>query len=571
MKISIAEPPTAARIGTLGTKDSRRSRNFNASIMEVSRHLHYKQPLIIGCFLAAVSGILLTLAFPGPGLDWLSWIAMVPLMVTIHTMPPKQAFYIGLVAGMVHFLSLLYWIVPTIQTYGGIPLVLSFSVLLLLCFYLSLYVGLFCAGMTLLNKTSASTSSFFRVSFWMPLGAAALWTGAEYLRARLFTGFPWGCLGYCLYTRLTLIQIADFSGVYGVSFVIVMVNASLARIWILRGRKKMAVSLIGSMLFCTLLVLALAGYGKLRQEEISAAMEHGQKTKVSVIQGNIDQADKWDLQYQESTVDTYCNLSRLAGVENPDLIVWPETALPFYYGLDRNLSRMVDECIKTVGTSFLVGSPALGKNAQGYTYTNRAHMIDSFSFVTGQYDKIHLVPFGEYVPLGRYLTFLGKLTAQAGDFSSGKKNALPLAYDNGSAGILICFEVIFPELARNMVNKGARILVTITNDAWFGRTSAPVQHFSMAVFRAVENKRAVARAANTGISGFIDPLGRIMATTSLYTRTVLTRSLSFVNTTTLYSRYGDWFAIICLVAMALVFMVKRIFRTNFLTFDDQEI
>ncbi len=509
--------------------------------------------LLSGAFSAAVSAILLTLAFPGPGLDWVAWVALVPLMVAVQGMAPKQAFYLGLGAGVVHFVSLLYWIVPTIQTYGGIPLVLALCVLVLLAFYLALYVGAFCAGTTL----------FPRHSIWMPLGAGALWVGGEYLRATLFTGFPWGLLGTCLYTRTTLIQVADVTGVYGVSFVIVVVNASLAMAWMLPGKKNSLGRVAGAMIPCVVALVLVVAYGRMRVAEIDLAMDGAEKTRVSVVQGNIRQADKWDLQYQESTVDIYCDLSLQAAAKQPDLIVWPETALPFYYGLDLVLSERVDQCIRQVKTWFLVGSPALGENSQGYTYYNRAHMINRFSVATDRYDKVHLVPFGEYVPLGRYLTFLGKLTAQAGDFTSGKKQSLPLRYDRGAAGVLICFEIIFPGLARSMVNNGAKIFVTITNDAWFGRTSAPVQHFSMAVFRAIENRRAVARAANTGISGFIDPLGRIVATTDLYTRTTLTRPLPMVNTVTLYSIAGDWFAMICLVAMALVFMVKRGFRTVF--------
>lgn len=509
--------------------------------------------LLLTAFLAAVSAILLTLAFPGPGLDWVAWIALVPLMVAVQGMAPKQAFNLGLGAGLIHFVSLLYWIVPTIQTYGGIPLVLAGSVLVFLAFYLALYVGMFCAGMTL----------FSRDSIWMPLGAGALWVGGEYLRASLFTGFPWGLLGSCFYTQTTLIQVADLAGVYGVSFVIVMVNAFLAGAWVRHGTKNSLGRVLVFMIPCVVVLVLVVAYGRMRVAEMEPAMDGAEKTRVSVVQGNISQTEKWDLQYQESTVDTYCDLSRQAAAEKPDLIVWPETALPFYYGLDRVLSERVDQCIRQVKTWFLVGSPALGENSRGYTYYNRAHMINRFSVTTDRYDKVHLVPFGEYVPLGRYLSFLGKLTTQAGDFTPGKKQSLPLRYDGGAAGVLICFEVIFPGLARNMVNNGAKILVTITNDAWFGRTSAPAQHFSMAVFRAIESRRAVARAANTGISGFIDPLGRIVATTELYTRTTLTRSLPMVNTVTLYSIAGDWFAMICLVAMALVFMVKRGFRNVF--------
>ncbi|MBI9087835.1 MAG: apolipoprotein N-acyltransferase [Desulfobacterium sp.] len=468
-------------------------------------------------------------------------------MVSVHGLESKQAFQAGLVAGMVHFLSLLYWIVPTIRVYGGVPLVLALPVLGLLALYLALYVALFCRGLKLFSPCSP----------WMPFGAGALWVAAEYLRASLFTGFPWGGLGYSLYTNLTIIQVADMAGVYGVSFVVVVVNACFALVWgaFRQGTRMGRMSL--SVLPVLLLVFLVVCYGRVRQETVHQAMDAADKIRVSVVQGNISQAVKWDQAYKESTVDTYCRLSQQAVAGAPDLIVWPETALPFYYGWDKDLSDRVDRCIRDSKTWFLVGSPALGEESSGYTYYNRAYMINRLSLVTGWYDKVHLVPFGEYVPLGRYLPFLGKITAQAGDFSSGSPDAGPLVFGKGSAGVLTCFEVIFPSLARNMVTRGAKILVTITNDAWFGYTSAPAQHFSMAVFRAVENRRAVARAANTGISGFIDPLGRILDATDLYTEAVQTRSLPQVEIKTLYSAAGDWFAVICVIAIILVFMVKR--------------
>jgi len=183
-------------------------------------------------------------------------------------------------------------------------------------------------------------------------------------------------------------------------------------------------------------------------------------------------------------------------------------------------------------------------------------MINRSGIVTGAYDKIHLVPFGEYVPFGKYLTFLGKIIAQAGDFSPGKKDAAPLEFKDTSAGILICFEIIFSDLARRTVNNGADIIVTITNDAWFGYTSAPLQHYSMAVFRAVENRRAVARAANTGISGFIDPTGTMTETSRLFEATGLTRPLPCLKSKSFYTRSGDLFSLICLVAILMLFVIK---------------
>ena len=305
------------------------------------------------------------------------------------------------------------------------------------------------------------------------------------------------------------------------------------------------------------LYYGFAKFNLIKKTDKNAAM-----VKVAVIQGNIKQSAKWDKSFKKLSVEKYCRLSDLASRDNPGLIVWPETALPFYFPVDQKFSCIVNQCIKKSRAAFLIGSPAFKRDKGELKFFNRAYMVNEQAVITGKYDKVHLVPFGEYVPFGKYLTFLGKLTAQAGDFSAGKKNFIPLEFEGKKAGILICFEIIFPDLARKFVNNGADILVTITNDAWFGRTSAPFQHFSMCVFRAVENRRSLARAANTGISGFIAPTGNILITSGLYKETFLTEKLSCLKMKTFYTRYGDLFALICLIAIPVIFMINIDFHIN---------
>jgi apolipoprotein N-acyltransferase len=221
------------------------------------------------------------------------------------------------------------------------------------------------------------------------------------------------------------------------------------------------------------------------------------------------------------------------------LIVWPETAVPFYMFHDKLLTEMVLQGIKSVDADFVIGSPAV-KTENGRTdYFNRAYLITSDGAVAGQYDKVHLVPFGEYVPLKRFLPFVGKMVAQVGDFKPGRRGET-LLWNDKPLGMLICYEAIFPGLARDMVRNGAQLLVNITNDAWFGRTSAAYQHYSMSVLRSVETRRFQVRAANTGISGFIDPAGRILAASDLYVDATLTADIGLLTGRTLYSRWGDW-------------------------------
>ncbi|MFO7749587.1 MAG: apolipoprotein N-acyltransferase [Desulfobacteraceae bacterium] len=517
---------------------------------------------------AVVSGFLLTLAFPKANCAWLAWVAMVPLLVWSAGSKKKKpvqgrkAFNAGLAFGMAHFLTLLYWIVNTVAVYGGLPWVAALSVLVLLCFYLSLFPALF---LLLLTR-------FPMDSMLMPLRAAGLWVGLEYLRSSLFTGLPWGLAGYSQSMNTELIQVADVAGVYAVSFILVYSNAAVAGIWCMAAgsHKRWTGAVVKKQLFLMVsLVLILGsawGYGKTSIAAVDRTMVRSGTKRVTLVQGNIPQDHKWDKAFKEATVKTYCDLSRKAaatGKEKPDLIVWPETALPFYYGWDKKFSSMVDACIKEVNTAFIIGSPAFEPRQTGNLFYNRAFLVNRAGGVTGTYDKIHLVPFGEYVPFGRYLSFLGKITAQAGNFTPGSRAAAPLVFKDARVGMLICFEIIFPSLARSAVGSGADFLVTITNDAWFGLTSAPYQHFSMAVFRAVENRRSVVRAANTGISGFIDPAGRVGKTTALGEKQILTGAIATLNQATFYTIAGDLFAFFCMGGIVaeqlLAFRTRRHF------------
>jgi len=512
--------------------------------------LKFKSRIIImnlKYFPSVCSGLLLFLAFPGAELWPLAFVAMVPWFVSMESMSEKSCFYTGLVTGFIWFAGLLYWIIPTLDTYGGLNPGASVSILCILCFYLSLYPAMFAF---LLKKTHLPP--------WIrPLYAGCLWTSLEYIRAHAFTGFPWGELGYSQYRNLGFIQIADIAGVYGVSFVIVAVNCAFAQL--VSGFKKNCVTKnLVSVMISTALVICTMVYGHLKINRVEKQMKTASKASVMVVQGNINQDIKWSREFKTKTVEKYIRLTA-EGLKSasPDLVVWPETALPFYYGPDRKLSDRVDQCIRKSKTNFLVGTPAFESGRNGMRYYNRACMINRFSIVTGIYDKTHLVPFGEYVPFGRYLKFLGKLTAQAGDFSSGPASFEPLRFKKHKTGVLICFEIVFPHISSGFVKNGADILTTITNDAWFGTTSAPDQHFSIAVFRAVENRRSIARAANTGISGFIDPTGRILARTSLFCAQTLERTIPAMTEITFYTRHGDLFALGALVAICLAFMIKQ--------------
>ena len=504
------------------------------------------KPFLLKYFPALTSGLFLTLSFPETGLPYLAFYDLVQWFVSLQSMSPKESFYSGLITGLFFFLSLIYWIVPTVHIYGGLNLVLAIATHSLLCFYLALYPATFAF---LLKKIDPE-------SVFAPLLASCLWTSLEYIRTYAFTGFSWGTLGYSQYKNLSLIQIADFSGVYGVSFLIVLLNYLPATIWVMIKKGILQKKHFIPAAYTLFLVAGAYFYSIQKINTIDVQIKTAQKTTIMVVQGNIKQDLKWDAAFKARTIKKYVHLSNAALKTNPELVIWPETALPFYYGFDRALSNRVDQCVRSLKTNFLVGSPAFKSEKNQIRFYNRAYMLNRFSIVTGTYDKHHLVPFGEYVPLGDYLKFLGKITAQAGDFSTGDTTFTPLKFNDHKTGVMICFEILFPSIASQFVKNGADILTTITNDAWFGDTSAARQHFSIAVFRAVENRRTVARAANTGISGFIDPKGKILETTVLFTEKTVTRQVPALNRISFYTKYGDIFAMGSIVAICMAFMLK---------------
>lgn len=485
--------------------------------------------------LAMLSAILLTLAFPKVDFGWLAWLALAPLLLAVRKVRFKTGFLLGFTFGLVHNISLVYWTVHTMHQYGNIPLVQAIFVLILLAAYLSLYPALFTAVLAWLRPSPG------RLIYMAP----AIWVVLELVRDRLFTGFPWELLGYSQYKYLWLIQVADLFGVYGVSALIVAANAVVAVAllsWLELAWQGTIPRRRTACRAAALVLAVLVGvtvYGIRRMSAIDRVAASADHARVAVIQGNIDQAQKWDPRFQVLTTVKYRRLSLEPAARSADLIIWPETAAPFYLWDDKVLTDMVMEGVKTAKAFFIIGSPSYAAGKNQLVYHNSAFMVSPQGKPAGKYDKVHLVPFGEYVPLKRFLPFINKLVAQVGDFKPGRRGST-LAWNHHHAGVLICYESIFPELARAMVANGADLLVNITNDAWFGRTSAAFQHFSMAVFRSVENRRFLARAANTGISGFIDACGRIPEATDLFKEAVTARPVALIKSRSAYSRWGDW-------------------------------
>jgi apolipoprotein N-acyltransferase len=490
-----------------------------------------------GYLLAVLAGGLLALSFPKPDFSVLAWFAFVPLLLAIGKRSPAQAFRYGFVCGLTAYCGILYWLNIVMTLYGKLPWVVSFCLYLLLVAYLALYVGI----VTMLVRRGEMAGVPPLLSF--PL----LWVGFEYLRSFVLTGFPWASLGYSQYRLLPLIQVADITGVYGLSFLIVLANVVL--LLIIKGivtSEPAAYPVRSAALLLALLVLTL-GYGFKRLN----TGEHGAPLKVALVQGNIPQDVKWDPAFQETTVATYERLSRQACSGGSDLLVWPESALPFFFQSEERYAARVKSLAAELKTSMVVGSPAAEKDRERIRYLNSAFLLGPTGEVLGRSDKMHLVPFGEYVPLARFLPFVSKLVVGIGDFSPGTA-ITPLDTGRVKIGVLVCFEGIFPELSRAYVRTGSRLLVNITNDAWFGRSSAPYQHLSMTVFRAVENRVPLVRAANTGITAIIDSRGHVRGMTQLFKEAYLTGEVRLGEGKTFYSRYGDIFAWLCLAGTVVI-------------------
>jgi apolipoprotein N-acyltransferase len=485
-------------------------------------------------------------------------VALVPLLRSLVGKGVAESFGLGWLTGFVASTGILYWVILAMHHYGGIPISISLIILVSLTLYLSLYVGAFAALLRLLQKKTQ----------WSPIILAPpLWVSLEYLRSNLLTGFPWENLGYSQYAALPVIQIVDVTGVYGVSFLVVLVN-SLVSVGIERVRQTGRTP--RRVVFVLAVVLGLlCSYGFMRIHQENHRISAQIPIKIGIAQGNIDQSLKWKIAYQQKTLRTYQNLTEELAKRRPDLVIWPETAVPFFFPLDQTLSPIVQEIPSQAGFYLLFGSPFYWETENQIRYLNSAFLLSPEGTIEGRYDKIHLVPFGEYVPLRRFLPFIEPLVESVGDLVSGSETVGSVLFPlpSGRFGVLICYEIIFPDLNRRYIQRGADFLITITNDAWFGRTSAPFQHFSMATFRAVENRVFVARAANTGISGIIDSTGRVVLQTDIFSRRAVAGEIFLRGTETIYTRFGDVFAHACLVCSILPFagayLMRRSARSSF--------
>ncbi|MCX5668262.1 MAG: apolipoprotein N-acyltransferase [Candidatus Omnitrophica bacterium] len=553
---------------------------------------------------------MLIFSFPPFNVWMFAWVALIPLFKALEGQKPLKAFLIAYLTGFLFFLGTIYWLAHV--SLPGMFIVVA---------YLALYFGFFGLAITILSsnrpasslrgpkgrsnpafKEIASVASlprndglFFELLFLIP----ATWVALEWARSYVFTGFGWALLGYSQSYNLPIIQIADVTGTYGVSFLIVMFNgAAFFAIKNLRNKKGSFIPIA----MTAVLMIAVLGYGLLRLNNVFT----GEKIKVSVVQGNIPQDQKWDERFTARILEKYTALTVSSAAEKPDLIIWPETSVPGFIdpstplpstslGMVRgmvsssnhrvnpeqgrgiedqnNLLEWVRGLARLADAPLLVGAPRYEEVNGRELYYNSAFLILKDGSPAQAYDKIHLVPFGEYVPLKNLFFFVSRFAPRPiGDFVGGKEFTVlrfPVERSvkekdrnwklmkRAGFGCLICFEDIFPHLARALVKNNAGFLVNITNDAWFGKSSAAYQHAEASVFRAVENRVNVIRAANTGLSCFIDQKGRIVSKVSkedkdLFIDGFKAQEIVLSRTRTLYTAYGDIFAYLCIFFTVLV-------------------
>ncbi len=475
---------------------------------------------MIQIILPILAASLLSLSFFSFNLWLFAWIGFVPLFISLERKSLLQSFIIGCFFGIIFWGLTIYWLIH-VTLLGQVVLIL----------YLAIFFGAFGCIFYLSGFIPSNIFLIFIPCSWVLL---------EYLRSYLFTGFPWALIGFSQYKNLPIIQIADVTGTWGVSFIVLLVNAIFYLSW--RRRLKLRVLLI---CLCVISLFFIYGFYRLSYKpDLHCKKE---LLRISVIQGNIPQDLKWDKQAAAGILNDYIELTAAAAKDNPSLIIWPEASVPVLWGGSAEDAQFTQifSLAGQLRISLLVGAVS----RFGEAYFNSAIFINDLGRPERIYNKLHLVPFGEYVPFKNTFPFLQTI-APIGDIEAGKEYTVFNQPKNFS--VLICFEDLFPELSRKFIKRGARFLVNITNDAWYKQGSAPYQHFAASVFRAVENRVYLVRAANTGISGFIDPFGRLLSIVQDVTgRDSFVKGYSSQNiclapiSPTIYNRFGDLFVYFC--------------------------
>jgi apolipoprotein N-acyltransferase len=501
--------------------------------------------------LILLSAVLQVLIFPLPGIYLLSWFALAPLIVALlrarpagelevagslrlKAATPGQAFLLAYVCGILWYAGTCYWIFDTMRQYGGLSTPMAILALFLFCCYLGLYHGLFGLLMALLVGRGRD---YRRALVTAPF----LWVAVELARTYV-TGFPWNLLGISQVDNLALCRIAGWTGVYGISLEIVVVNAALAAAFLVPRERRRA------MLAAALAAAAVLQVGRL-VEPPAATADHA----ALLVQQNIPVSANWTPAYLQQTLSELTDLSVKSAAGRPeekiDLIVWPESPAPFFAN-DMRFRDAVSGVARQTNTWIVTGSVGTtSSGGEAAPVFNSAALISPAGDWTARYDKVHLVPFGEYLPFPSLFSFAGGLTKEVGEFQRGASRK-PLDAGGERLGVFICYESVFPDDVRQFANQGAQVFVNISNDAWYGDSGAYAQHLNQTRMRAIENNRWLLSATDTGVTASVDPWGRVVAQIPRKQRTTLAAPYALTSVTTFYTRHGDWFALACAIISA---------------------
>ncbi|MGH7815273.1 MAG: apolipoprotein N-acyltransferase [Candidatus Binataceae bacterium] len=506
--------------------------------------------------LAVASGIALGLAFPKFNLSLMAWVAFVPLFYAIEGERLKRVFWWAYLQGFASYVVSLYWIPVPLHDFAGVRIEYAILPMFLLAGVLAFYTAIaIWAGEFIARRT--------RVSAMLSMPIA--WVALEWVRTYFPIGFPWNLLGYAAYRSLALIQFAEFTGVYGVSGLILFVNAVAYAVLFQRGSRRTRSAGLTAL---TVLMLVLVGFGTWRIRDLEAEKPVG-SFRVAMVQGDIPQSLKWEPEFLSKSFQVYEDQTAAAAKRGADLIVWPEAAAAFLFQPNNDYpSEFAGDAAyrtallalaRSTDRPILFGAPALAMGSGVEGFYNRAYLVSAAGTVEDYYDKIELVPFGEYVPAREFLgRFVNRIVKGFGDMIPGQKRTL-FEFKGAKLAVLICYESIFPDFTRIAADRGADVLVNITNDAWYGESSAPYQALAMAAMRSVETKLPMIRVANTGVSAIIEPTGKIAAATPLFERETEIEDVQWRPERTVYTIVGDLFAELCFL-LTLVGLAMGYFR-----------
>jgi apolipoprotein N-acyltransferase len=523
--------------------------------------------------LVVLSSLLQVLIFPLLGWYVLSWLAMAPLIVALlrarpagelevegsaklQPATPGQAFLLAYVCGILWYAGTCYWIFDTMRHFGGLSTPAAVLALFLFCLYLGLYHGLF----GLLLSLVAGPGRDHRRAL---VAAPFLWVAVELARTRV-TGFPWNLLGIAQVDNSALSRIAGWTGVYGISLEIMLVNVAVAAAFLVPRRKR-----------SSLLVAALASAAVLQAGRLIDAPAAPADHAALLVQQNIPVSADWTRDYFQATLRDLTDLTLKSEATSPttpepgtippakvDVIVWPESPAPFYTN-DPLFRDAVSEMARKAGVWTVSGSigitTAMHSGGGESQVFNSAVLISPQGEWVGRYDKAHLVPFGEYLPFPRLFSFAGGLTKEVGEFQHGASRA-PLDAGGTRIGVFICYESVFPDEVRQFANQGAQVFVNISNDGWYGDSGAYAQHLNQTRMRAIENDRWLLSATDTGVTASIDPWGRVVAQIPRKERTALIAPYALTSVTTFYTRHGDWFAYLCAIISLGALLLRFVSR-----------